>query len=123
MPGSFGTAENNNILTIQQTYAQAIANGYMSQLQAYGVGRGMSCEDAEKLAIENQGINIHAQNIDRYNDFKRSIDSARMQAQKEAYLNYNNAVSTGANNVKEQAPAPVTSYGVQNKNKTEGENK
>ncbi|WP_369397754.1 hypothetical protein [Pseudomonas plecoglossicida] len=107
MPGNFGTAENNNILTVQQAYAQALANGYMSQLQAYGVGRGMTCEEAEKLAIDNMGINIHTQDVDRYKQIKEGIDSARMKAQKEAYLNYDNAVSTGANKVKEKAPAPV----------------
>lgn len=107
MPGNFGTAENNNILTVQQAYAQALANGYMSQLQAYGVGRGMTCEEAEQLAIDNLGINIHTQDVDRYREIKKGIDSARMKAQREAYLNYDNAVSTGANKVKETAPAPV----------------
>lgn len=119
MPGKFGTAENNNILTVQQTYAQALANGYMGQLQAYGVGRGMTCEEAEKLAIDNMGINIHTQDVDRYKQIKESIDSARMNAQKEAYLNYD-AVSTGVNKVKEKTPAPVEqpSNGVQPKEET-----
>lgn len=106
MPGRFGTAEANNILTIQETYAQAISQGYMAQLQAYGVGRGLTQQEAEQRAIENLGMNIHPQQAETFKKLKRDIDSARTQYEREQFLNYeNNAVSTGANNVKSEAPA------------------
>lgn len=113
MPGKFGTAENNNVMTVQQAYAAALSSGYMAQLQAYGVGKGLTQQEAEKRAIENMGINIHPQQIETFRDIQKNIDSARKEHEKQAFLNYqqeaeNNAVSTGANNVKEVAPAPVT---------------
>ena len=100
MAGNFGTPEDNNYITVQQAYARAISNGYMSQLQAYGVGRGLSMQEAEQRALDQLGTNIHPQMIDTYNNIKKNIDSARKSIEREEYLDSSNAVSTGANKVK-----------------------
>lgn len=106
MAGRFGAAEANNILTIQETYAQAISQGYMAQLQAYGVGRGLTQEEAEQRALDNLGVNIHPQQAETYKKLRKDIDSARNNYEKQQFLNYEKeAVSTGVNKVKESTPA------------------
>ena len=108
MPGTFGTPAEPTGLTIEQCFAEACRNGYMQQLQAYGVGRGLSPDEAYKIAIEQlAGEPLYLQEGERYQRYieesTKRIDSARLKAEKELYLRQ--AVSTGDNNVKEDTPA------------------